>query len=132
MSENQNGVDYLKKIGLAVAAGSTQKDVDLAGKPSNLSFIYGVGTEGITLFEKALFAKLPGDEVMIEVQPHQTDDLLGHLKPSIEGIAPESDTSYFLKVRIESVDTPDQREIIRAIAEGVASDGCDCGCGCGC
>ena len=132
MSTDQNGVDYLKKIGLAVAAGSTKRDIDRIGKPSNLSFIYGVGAEGITLFEKALFAKRPGDEIMIEVQPHQTDDLLGHLKPSIEGIAPESDTSYFLKVRIESVDTPGQREIIRAIAEGVASDGCDCGCGCGC
>jgi hypothetical protein len=129
MSSEQQEVGYMKTIDLSVEALNSDRTSASGGRPFDWKFIFGVGTEGITLFEKALFAKRPGDEIVLEVNPHLMDEMLGHLKKSIQDLLPQ-EMPAFLKVRVVSVDTPDQRELIRAIAAGVASDGCNCGCGC--
>ena len=129
MNSEQTEVGYLKKIGLSLEAGTSEENMELTDKPFDFNFIFGVGTDGITLFEKALFGKCPGDEIIVEVIPHQINDILGHLKQAVQNLFPMK-TPCFLKARVVSVDTPDQREIVRAIAAGVASSGCDCGCGC--
>jgi hypothetical protein len=131
MNSEQQEVSYMKKIGLSVEALCSDRHLAPQGGPFDWKFIFGVGTEGITLFEKALFAKRPGDEIVLELKPHLLDEMLGHLKKSIQDLLPQ-EMPAFLKVRVVSVDTPDQRELIRAIADGAAFDGCDCGCGCGC
>jgi hypothetical protein len=133
MNSEQNEVGYMKKISLSLVAATSEKNMDPAVKPFDFNFVYGVGAEGITLFEKALFGKRPGDEIAVEVSPHQVDETLGHLRQPIQNLLPGK-PPYFLKVRVVSVDTPGQRELIRAIAAGAGSDGCgsDCGCGCGC
>jgi hypothetical protein len=131
MNTEQTEVSYMQKIGLLLEAGTTEKNMDLTAEPSELNFIYGVGKDGITLFEKALFGKCPGDEVTVEVKPWQIDDVLGHLNQHIQDLIPIK-ASCFLKARVVSVVKPDQREIVRAIAGGAGSEGCGCGGGCGC
>jgi hypothetical protein len=129
MNNEQFEVSYMKKISLSIEAGTSEKNMDLTEKPFDLNFIFGVGADGITLFEKALFGKCTGDEIIVEIIPHQINDMLGHLKQAVQNLLPMK-TPCFLKACIVSVDTPDQREIVRAIADGVVSGGCDCGCGC--
>ena len=132
MNAGQDSVGYLKKIGLVLKAGTSETEMNIMEEPFNLNFIYGVGTDGISLFEKALFDKRPGDEILFEVPPCPNDDIFGHLNKRIHGVFTERNTGYFLKVRVALVDTPDEREIIRAISDNVGADGCDCGCGFGC
>jgi len=133
MSTNPMRVEYLKKISVELEAGTSAATMDLTdGKTHRLDFIYGVGTEGITLFEKAIFEKCPGDEIGIAVPRNQRDDILGHLAQEIETMLPQQPGDFFLKTRVLSVENADEREIIRAVAAGVASDGCGGGCGCGC
>jgi hypothetical protein len=94
-------------------------------------FIYGVGTEGVCLFEKALFDKQPGQEFFLEVEPGQVDAIFGHLKQTLKDTLPLT-SPFFLKSTLETIEKVEDREIIQAIANGIASGGCDCGCGCGC
>ena len=131
MTTDRNEVSYMKKIRLSMEAGTSIKNMDLTDEPFDLNFIYGVGTDGITRFEKALFGKYPGDEITVEVTPLQINDMLGHLNQAIQNRVPLK-SPCFLKARVIAVDAPDRREIVRAIAGGVASDGCGCGGGCGC
>ena len=126
-------VGYLKKIAVELAAGTSATDMNLTnGNPRRFEFIYGVGTEGITLFEKAIFEKFPGDEISIAVPRTQREDVLGHFAQNILNMLPQHLDDFFLKTRVLAVETASQREIIRAVASGVSSDGCGGGCGCGC
>lgn len=126
-------VGYMKKIGLAVAADPSKLDLNLDADPLQVKFIYGVGTEGLSLFEKVLFGKHPGDEIELEVNSFRINEALGHLKPVLRSCLPGT-PSFFIKARVLSVETASNREVVQAIAANVAVDSCGCGgdCGCGC
>ena len=53
MGDNQTVVDYLKKVTLELEAGSRQADLHLTNNPLQVTFVFGIGTDGITPFEKA-------------------------------------------------------------------------------
>jgi hypothetical protein len=125
-------VGNMKKITVAMETGTSPETMDLSKQPVSFQFVYGVGTEGLCLFEKALFGKRPDDEILLQVDPQQIGDMFGHLRQSLKSILPFG-TPFYLKTRVTVVETANDRELIRAIAEGSGSgcgDGCDCGCGC--
>jgi len=130
MSPKNNYVDYLKKITVSVEMGTSEKDMDLSSAPSEFQFIYGVGAQGICLFEKALFGKLPGDSVVLPVADVNWHDIFGHLLSSIRHILPQT-SSFFLRLTLLAVDRAESREVVQAIADGTGSCACDCDCGCG-
>ena len=131
MKTEQPAVNYMKKIGLSIEAGTSQDTMDLTDGPFDFDFIYGAGAGGVTLFEKELFGKCSGDEIIVEVTPTLIDDVLGHLNQSIQRVV-SIESPCFLKARVVSVEAPGQREIVQAIAGGIGSEGCGCGGGCGC
>ena len=131
MGDTRTQVDYLKQITVSLEYGTSPENMDLSQEPHRFQFIYGVGTEGLCLFEKALFEKQPGQEVLLQVEPGQVDAIFGHLKQSLMNDLPLT-SPFFLKSTLESIEKVEDREIIQAIANGIASGGCDCGCGCGC
>ena len=126
-------VDYLKKISIHVIF-SMETEPDHSGdRQAEFELIYGIGKEGITPFEKAIYGKTPGDEFSVQLNPGETYHYFEHLNlPGIEGSPVTS--PYVMKAEIKSVTTPDNNEIVKAMAsrdkDSCAGSGCDCGCGC--
>lgn len=133
MSDTEIVVDYLKKVTLALEAGTLSDDMDLTTIPIRFTFIFGVATDGINLFEKALHAGAVDDERFIEIQPGTSNEILGHLKKDILSLLP-APPPFFLKARITHIVQAENREVIQAMATSVSdcSGGGDCDCGCGC
>jgi len=129
MLEKNNRVDYLKKITVSLEMGTTENRMDLCSEPATYQFIYGAGSHGICLFEKALFGKQPGQTVSLPIESANAHEMFGHLTQSLIKNLPHSD-SFFLQATVHAVDTVDNRDVIQAIAEGTGSCDCDCGCGC--
>ena len=134
MNTNTDVTGYMKKITVALEAGTSPDNMDLGKQPFSFQFIYGVGTEGVCLFEKSLFEKPPGEEILLQVDPHQARDVFGHLTQDLINFLPPANTPFCLKATISAVETADNRELVRAIAKGSGTidcqGGCDCGCGC--
>jgi hypothetical protein len=128
MDTNTDVIGYMKKITVSLEAGTSPDSMDLSRHPFSFQFIYGVGTEGVCLYEKALFEKRTGEETLLWVDRHQTGEVFGHLKQSLITFLPMA-APFYLKSTVTAIETADNREIVRAIAKGTESS--DCGCGCG-
>lgn len=118
-------VDNLMKVSLNVSTGNAASNDDTA---IPFSFIYGVGTSGITPFEKALFAKGIGDHIQFDLASSGYCETLGHLEEPLRqqtGIT----SPVSLQVTITDVVRSSDREVVKAMAAGGSCS--DCGCGCG-
>jgi hypothetical protein len=94
-------------------------------------FIYGIGTEGISAFEQALFGKTVGDTLSLRVEGNSMSTYFERLLcPLIDALG--TNPPFTLNVEIRSVSPVSDRELVRALAQ--ITDGCsgDCGCGCSC
>ena len=129
MNKTDIVVDYLSKVHMELECGVAPDHMDLTAEPLACHFIYGVASEGITAFEKQLFAKPIGYETTIHLRRETAREALGHLQKPLFDILPAA-TDFFLKVRITGVEAADNREVIQAIAAGTSAHDCDCGCGC--
>ena len=126
--DNVNG---LKKIDILLEAGNHPNKMDITSQPIKEQFIFGIASDGLTPFEYELADKSPGDVTVLHIKRTQTALRFGHLAQCIlDNI--EVQDSFYLKVTILDIVTPENREIVNAIAESLKhGDGCDCGCGCG-
>lgn len=118
-------IDNLKKVSLNVNIGRDPGD---GGPEGTFVFIYGVGSTGVTPFEKALFGKQVGDCVAFDMAAAGACESLGHLeKPLAEqtGIVAPG----YLTVTITDIKRAEDREVVQAMAGGGSCS--DCGCGCG-
>lgn len=123
-------IDNLLKVALSLEAGPAQEDFTPSREPKKIEFIYGIATFGITPFEKMLYQKRAGDELITTVNLSDAHAYFGPLTPGILNWLPERG-ELALKVGIDSVSTPDDREIVKALAAGGGCGGdCDCGCSC--
>ena len=122
-------VANMKRISVSLEAGTSPAAMDLSKNPFSLQFVYGVGTEGFCLFEKALFEKRPGETILLKVDPHETNEVFGHLRQPLADFLTFSGP-FVLKATVMAIETPTDRELVRAIAGGSSSSGCGCGCGC--
>jgi hypothetical protein len=120
-------VDNLKKITLTIEAGTSANEMDTAARPQSMTFVYGVGTAGLTPFEYALADKSTGDVVPVSIRPGELTRTFGHLQPPFE-TKPDDTAEVHLRVRIDKIKPAEGREIISALA-AAAECGCDCGCG---
>ncbi|MFZ0240134.1 MAG: hypothetical protein WAL90_00710 [Desulfobacterales bacterium] len=119
--------DHLKKITLTIEAATPDTEAGTPLQPQCLTFIYGLGTAGLTPFEYSLAGKTTGDVVAISVRANEAALTFGHLHPLVK--IPTA-AEVHLKVRVEKIEPAGGREIISAMA-AAAECGCDCGCGCG-
>lgn len=124
-------VDSLKKIELLLEAGTGPNEMDLTSQPLKKTFIFGIGSDGLTPFECELENKSPGDEIIIDVERSQILSRFGSMAQFIVDNVETSD-SFYLRVEIVNIESPENREIVEAMAENLKhGDGCECGCGCG-
>lgn len=127
MTEELAKVAPLTKVSLSLAAGSAADRMDLTPDPLPLTFVYGIGKEGLTPFEYELSEATAGGSVSFSVPRHQLDSFFEHVFLPLPALD-HAETIHF-NVRIERVSPPSSREVIKAMAE--AAEGCSCGCGCG-
>ncbi len=120
-------IDHLKKVTLAIEAGTSAAEMNITVRPQLMTFVYGLGTAGLTPFEYALADKSAGDEVLISIRCGELTRTFGHLRPPF-GTATDDTAAVHLRMRVEKIEASEGREIITAMA-AAAECGCDCGCG---
>ena len=125
MPAHQPAIENLMKVSLSIRTATSDPTAE---QDALFEFIYGIGPDGITPFEKALYGKKAGDRIDIGDISGNLLEALGHLKPALceqTGIvSPDA-----LQVMVTRVVKAPDRDVVKAIAAG---GGCsDCGCGCG-
>ena len=120
-------VDNLKKITLTIEAGTSANKMDITDRPQSMTFVYGLGTTGLTPLEYALADKSTGDVVLVNIRPGELARTFGHLQPPFETKL-DVTAEVHLRVRVDKIKPAESREIISAMA-AAAECGCDCGCG---
>ncbi|MBS1238968.1 MAG: hypothetical protein H6R38_286 [Deltaproteobacteria bacterium] len=121
----------LKRVGLAVEAGAAATDP--CAMCTEVAFIFGIGSAGVLPFECLLAGKRVGDTISFQAAKAGAEDFFGHLTAQFLGFF-DRHREVFFHTRVIRVDTPEPREVVKAIAEMTAhghGGGCDCGCGCG-
>ena len=125
----------MMKVNLTFTAAAGADKPEIPFQHRQYEFIFGIGSGGLTPFEYELAEKTTGDEIAFQLREHQRSRFFEHLYPPVVGLFLDY-AELYLQVRINSVETAEGREIIKAMAEMTArSEGscsCDGGCGCGC
>ena len=120
--------EMLKNIGLELFCGNTEELMNLASSPIKFDFIFGIGTDGLTSFEYEIAGKSVGDEIFMRLKRNELRAKFEHLIPFFQDRLPDGDFLYF-KIVISDIHTPDNNEVVKALAE-IVGHGHDCGCGC--
>jgi hypothetical protein len=123
MTDGESRIENLMKVSLKMRTDPQHPD-----QAASFEFIYGVGPDGITPFEKALFGKGVGDHVQFDGDFFSGNEALGHLSmPLCEqtGIA----SPVAMQVTVQNVVKALDREVVKAMAFGGSCGDCDCGCG---
>lgn len=124
-------VTPLKQVRLAVESAAMATGP--ATVSSEVAFIYGIGVRGVPPFECLLADKQEGDAISFQVAKTEAADFFGHLAVRfLVFFGPAAEA--FFRARIIRIETPEPREVVKAIAELTGhghGGGCDCGCGCG-
>jgi hypothetical protein len=104
----------------AAAGGASRSEVDF-------SFVYGIGTQGLSAFEMGLTGKHPGDRMHLHVSTAQMADYFEHLRlPLLKAL--KTDPPFDLDLTIQEVSPVSERELVKAMAEKGGDGGCGCGC----
>jgi hypothetical protein len=123
-------VENLKKITLRLEAGTTADAMNLSLPASEFEFIFGIGPSGMCPFEYQLVNKAAGEEISMPLKKQETHRMFEHLHLPIISLFEKHDLLY-LKIQILKIEQPDNKEVIKALADMASHDhGCDCGCGC--
>jgi hypothetical protein len=130
--QNAPSIAPLTKVSVKLKANpSIASEVRLPASEIHFSFIYGIGTEGITAFEKTLHGMAPGDQLTISVPSMQRQNYFEHLlNPLMEAIP--IDPPFDLEIGVQSVTPVSDRELVHALARKSEGSGCGCDCECGC
>jgi hypothetical protein len=126
-------VEPFKKIALGFRAGSEADAMNPEPPGSDFTFVYGIGTDGLTPFEYLLAGKRERDDISFRVTRSEAAHFFGHILPAAAAFFANQDDVFF-RVKIARIQTAEPREVIRAMADMTShghGSGCDCGCGCG-
>jgi hypothetical protein len=103
-------------------------------EPVTLSFIYGIGRDGLSVFECSLEGGGLGDHIELTVKGSDVAESFGGLFPLVRGLVDGLIRPEVMKFDIEilGVEEVDNREVVAALASSTAGCGsggsCDCGC----
>ena len=130
MTNKTNTIEPLKTVSLEYTAGTTPESNDLISAPKPLTFIFGIGTEGLTAFECALDGKAIGDNGSIEVSANSVEEIFGHILSGSEMFT-LNPGRFYLHYTIIGISDTAPSEVVRSIAAATGGCGGSCGCGCG-
>jgi hypothetical protein len=116
MVGEEESIGYLHRVTLEMDWGDGKVPFD---------FIFGIGAEGLSPFERELSGKEIGFEREFSLTRNELSGLFDHLMPPL--FLHDIPQAFTLKIRVVHVAQADQREIIKAMAEA-SSCGTHC-CG---
>ena len=124
----------LQRLTFKVWADPIEDSKVLSPEPAKLSFIYGIGTDGLTDFEMAIDELGLHDVFNVEIDKHKLKSYFGWLYHYLHNhiSLPAGEGGVTLKLELLNVSSPEPREIVTAIAELQSHGGCGSDCGCGC
>jgi hypothetical protein len=124
----------MKKVGLAILAGSGPGKYTFTPTPMAFEFLYGIGSDGLTPFEVTLGGKVEGDTLTLAVSADDAPQYFGHfLLPLRQGLGLHLlPAEICLNLKVTAVSDPESREVVQALARAAGHGGCGGSCGCGC
>jgi hypothetical protein len=123
-------IELFQKVTVELTAGAGPQKMDLRPPEAELRFIFGIGPGGLTPFEYRLAGHPAGTRVRFEVAQADRLKFFERLAPLTADLFIGRAQVWFT-ARVTALETPEPREIVRALAE-TAGQGGGCGCGCGC
>lgn len=122
-------VEPLKKLQLQILSTGSA-----GAKPITFTHIFGLATEGLSPFEASLDGKKQGDSILLSIPATGFSEFFESCSALLQDLLnlPVLPTVLDLDVKILTIETPDNRELIKAIATAASGGGCGGSCGCGC
>jgi hypothetical protein len=128
--QNIIAIGPLTKVRLNLTARADDSSGGPLQANAQLEFIYGIGTDGLSAFEKKLHGLLAGARMTIRAEADGMQFYFEHLRcPLIEAL--QLHPPFDLAIEVLSVTNATNRELVHALANRDGS-GCDCNCGCDC
>jgi len=126
MQSNGVCVEPLKRVVIGVSGGTKAKGKQTFGPHRTVSFIFGLGSEGLTPFEMTIEGKRPGEVVVLDLDNEDKLQFFGHV---LLWFMPDQGVldSEVLRVVVKELKDVPQREIIRELAE-ITEFGHGCSC----
>ena len=118
----------LTKVELNLYLAPEAHENETAASRLDFSFVCGIGTQGLTAFERDLIGKHPGDSISLQVSATRPLDYFEHLLfPLLKAV--QTNPPFDLNVIVRGVSRVSDRELVHALAKKGGDDGCGCGCG---
>jgi len=128
--QNATAISPLTKVTLTLTACPDNSSIGPSPAKTQFEFVYGIGTEGLSAFEKELHGLFIGDRMTIRAVADEMQSYFEHLRcPLLEAV--KLQPPFDLTIEVQSVTLATNRELVHALANRDVS-GCDCDCGCGC
>lgn len=124
MATDKETVTYLKKVRLLIQAGTSLQSGDLTSGAADMTFVFGVGSSGLTPFEAQLADRPSGDQLDLQLPADGLHAFFGHIFPPFNRLV-EPHGTIFLHVQIDEITQAEPREVVKALAE-VANCGDHC------
>lgn len=129
-------VKPMKKVNVSLRLlhGLLEAEADGVAEAVSFPFIYGIGRDGLSVFECCLEGAGVGERVTLEIKASDVQKsfagLFATIRPLLEGKIMTETLAF--DIEIKGLEDVDNREVVAALA-GTAS-GCGSGgsCGCGC
>ena len=123
----------MKKLSFNVWA---EKDERGGGRtePAEISLIYGIGTDGLSDFERAVSDLNINEPIWVDIAPNGLRAYFGPLFRSLCRHLDFLESAAPCTLGVELLDciAVEPKEIVTAIAELQKEGGCSSDCGCGC
>lgn len=130
MQTSTRSVGPMDKVYLHIRAVPTGKTAANDAAEADVDLIYGIGSAGVTPFEKMLFEKSVGDTFTITVTTDSGNALFGHHLCTLTQ-AVHLSPPFQLDVTVSAIENAQSHEVVKAMAQATGcGGGCDCGCGC--
>ena len=125
---------YLKELTFNVWSGKGQETLDSHFGPIEWSFIFGIGSSGMSDFEIAIDELGMGEVFELNIEKSRLNSYFGRIFGGLGTrlVMPETEGLISLKFELKAVATPEPKAIVTAIAALQKSGGCGCGSDCGC
>lgn len=123
----------MNKVSLTVTLTNDSLGSSLA-EPVSLSFIYGIGRDGLTPFECFLEGRCLGEDIEFTVKGSEVAESFGVLFPFIRSFVDGKIRPDVMKfdIKILGIEEVEDRELVAVLASSTSGCGSGGSCGCGC
>jgi hypothetical protein len=123
----------MNKVSVTVSLTSDSLDAALS-EPVTVSFIYGIGREGLSAFECCLEGGRVGEHKKFSVNGSAVAESFGGLFSFVRSLVDGKIRLNVIKfdIKILGIEEVENREVVAALANSASGCGSGGSCGCGC